>query len=364
MSKPKKESHAIEEIKVDSRFKVQSWYDGYNEKNILKIKRVTYSPKHEEYGYQTVRVKTAEELAKVKIGLEYLAGKLEWQELPNHLANLQEELNNQKKIDPEILKLVEQHPHLSIKVLRAFDKIFKGKVDVDDLPLISEYMETILGSLQGKQESVINLQMELIERLGTEDEKGKKRLLKLLEQYRLPQLTSVTSVITDRLQKLALFDKHIQSDDAYEIKGKNSIHNQLARSLWILDDSYWLLRSNQTLKNQIGKRYEKQTKRKRPDFICADFENKLVIVEIKRPSMPLKREHINQVEDYLVLADEFKNYTEKQGFLIAQNISPLLEKNLALKPDIKFKSYVTVVDNCKSRYREYLDAIEKEDEED
>lgn len=360
MSTLPSKSYELEKVPVVKNFFLQSWYDSYRGYNILKLKRLTWLPESDEYRYHTVRIRNAEELATTRLALDYLAGKIGWKELPDHLANLQEELDKQKKIDPEILKLVEQYPRASIEVLRAFDKIFKGKVEIEDLPIISEYMETILGSLQGKQESVVTLQLELIERLGTEDEKGKKRLLKLLEQYRLPQLTSVTSVITDRLQKLTLFDKHIQTDEAYEIKGKNSIHNQLARALWILDDRYWLLRSNQTLTNQLGKRYEKQERNKRPDFICADFENRLVIVEIKRPSMTVKREHINQIEDYLVLADEFKNYSEKRGFLIAQNISSHLRKNLALKPDIEFRSYVDVVDECKSRYREYLDAINEE----
>jgi hypothetical protein len=353
-----KKSYELERVDIVKKFFLQSWYDHYRGYNIIKLKRLTRVG--DDFTYHTVRVRNPEELATVKTALDYLSGKIGWQELPSHLAKLQEELEKQKKIDPEIVKLVEQYPRASIEVLKAFDKIFKGKVDIEDLPIITEYMETILGSLQGKQKSMIELQLELIEKLGTEDEKGKKRLLKLLEQYRLPQLTSVTSVITDRLQKLALFDKHIQTDDTYEIKGKNSIHNQLARALWILDDRYWLLRSNQTLTNQLGKSYEKQERNKRPDFICADFEKRLVIVEIKRPSISVKRKHINQLEDYLVLADEFKNYDEKQGFLIAQNIKPHLRKNLDLKPNISFRSYVDVVDQCKTRYKEYLDAINKE----
>lgn len=358
MSTQSDKSYELERVDVVKKFFLQSWYDSYRGYNIIKMKRLTKVG--EDFTYHTVRVRNPEELATLKVALDYLSGKLGWEELPSHLAKLQEELDKQKKIDPEIVKLVEQYPRASIEVLKAFDKIFKGKVEIEDLPIITEYMETILGSLQGKQKSMIELQLELIEKLGTEDERGKKRLLSLLEQYRLPQLTSVTGVITDRLQKLALFDKHIQTDDAYEIKGKNSIHNQLARALWILDDRYWLLRSNQTLTNQLGKSYEKQERRKRPDFICADFENRLVIVEIKRPSMAVKREHINQLEDYLVLADEFKSYNEKQGFLIAQNIKPLLRKNLDLKPNLAFRSYVDVVDQCKTRYKEYLDALNKE----
>lgn len=360
MTVKSEQSHEIEKIKVVERFFVQAWFDAYRKSNILRMRRLTWLPREDEYLYHTVRIKNPEELATVKLALDYLAGKMGWKELPAHLADLQKQLEKQRKIDPEILRLVEQYPRASIEVLKAFDKIFGGKVEIEDLSLMSEYMETALSSLLGKQESMINLQIDLIERLGEEKEpEGMKRLLKLLEQYRLPQLTSVTSVITDRLQKLRLFEKQIQNEKAYEIKGRNSIQNQLANALWILDDKYWLLRSNQTLQNLLGGQYEKKYKKKRPDFICADFENRLVIVEIKRPSVEVKREHINQLEDYLVLVDEFKEYREKQGFLIARNIVPHLKKTIDLIPSIEFKSYFAVVNHCKSRYQEYLDALKE-----
>ena len=139
----------------------------------------------------------------------------------------------------------------------------------------------------------------------------------------------------------------------------HAIHNQLAEALWILDDRYWLLSSNKPLQNLMGETYETKKRKKRPDFICADFEKTLVIVEIKRPSLKVERKHIDQLEEYIIMASDFQDYDEKIGYLIAKKISTELKRLLKHRPLIKFKSYTQVVKECRTRYKQYLDAVEK-----
>lgn len=82
-----------------------------------------------------------------------------------------------------------------------------------------------------------------------------------------------------------------------EIKGINSIQNQIARSMWIIDDKYWLLQANQPLTSFLKKQYPKgaEDERRRPDFICVSNEYTLVIVEIKRPSHEMTMDDIVQI---------------------------------------------------------------------
>lgn len=357
----------IAKFKIVDRFYVEAFRSDYYPDGILRLYRVTITstkPRESPFTYQSVRIKNPEELAKVKPVLDYLAGQLRWEELPPLLKALEEQLRKEKAIHPEILRIVQQYPRASIGMLKAFDTVFHEEVGIEDFPLITDFMQTALNSLLGKQEIMINLQLDLIKRLGKEKTpEGIQRLLTLLKDYTLPQLTSVTSIITDRLQRLRVFKAQIQSEKAYEIKGENSIHNQLANALWILDDSYWLLHSNEPLTNFLKKEYKlaTQDERARPDFICASDKSNLVIVEIKRPRHVVTMKDINQIQNYLVTVDEYSpKFTVKNGFIIAKKISGRLQKIVDEIRNVDFKSYVQLVNDCERRYQEYLDAIQKQ----
>lgn len=346
---------------MERRFYIEAYQSNYFPEGALRLYRLTSDISKDGgkgYVYRSVRIKNPEELMKTKLALDYLSGVLKWQELPPLLKDLEEQMKKRGDIDPEVLRIVQQYPKASISVLKAFDAVY-GRVDVEDAPLISEYMNTAFKSLLGKQESMISLQLDLINRLNEEKRpEGIQKLLRLLEEYDLPQITSVASITTDRLQKLKVFEAQIQNENAYEIKGKNSIHNQLANALWLLDDSYWLLHSNEPLTNFLKGRYEGD-ERVRPDFICADNRADLVIVELKRPSKVITIDDIDQLENYLVTADEFsRQYSDKRGFIIGKSISDHNQKVIENRRNIQFKSYVQLVSDCRRRYQEYLDAID------
>jgi len=70
---------------------------------------------------------------------------------------------------------------------------------------------------------------------------------------------------------------------------------------------------------------------------------------------------INQLQNYLVTVDDYySKYKSKRGFIIAKKISKHLQKILDAITNIDFKSYVDLVSDCEVRYREFLDAIEKQ----
>jgi len=360
----------IGKSKIVDRFYIEAFESDFYPNGVLRLYRVTrgsIKPRPSPFYYQSVRIKNPEELANVKPVLDYLAGKLRWQELPPLLEALEEQLRKEEAIDPEIQRIVRQYPKASIGMLKAFDTVYHGEVEIEDFPLISEYMRTALESLLGKQEIMINLQLDLIDKLGKEKTpEGMQKLIKLLGEYDLPQLTSVASIITDRLQRLRVFGVQIQNEKAYEITGPNSIHNQLANALWILDDSYWLLHSNEPLTHLLNKEYKLATEdeRLRPDFICANDKDNLVIIEIKKPSQKVRRKDINQLQDYLVAVDRFyqPKFKSKQGFLIAKGISLHHQQVIDMIESIQFKSYNRLVQDCKRRYQEYIDALQRKKE--
>lgn len=298
---------------VPQSFYIRTEESNYYPQGIIKMYRKTRTsskPPDSEFTYQAVRIRNPEELAQVKIALDWLADTLNWQELPEVLEEFKEQLEKEKEgISPTTLKLIRMYPKAAEEVLKGFDKVFRGHIEIEDFPIVEKVVKTAITLLSNQTRHMIETKMELLEKLGREKTtEGIKRLTKLLEQHDLPQLTSVASIIMDRLQRIKYLKATIQNEKAYELKGKDSVHNQLANSLWIIDDSYWLLYSNKTLATFLKKKIKKASKfeKERPDLICANDRNRLVIVELKRPSHEIRQEDINQLHNYIITADQFR----------------------------------------------------------
>jgi hypothetical protein len=116
------------------------------------------------------------------------------------------------------------------------------------------------------------------------------------------------------------------------------------------------------LRNFIGAELGKKDKkyaRKRPDFACGTLNNEIIIIEIKRPSHELTVEDLNQVELYVRLADKYKKNSRCSAFLIGNKESADLEETMKYRIGIKVKTYLDLLDDCKMRYKKFLENIQK-----
>ena len=83
----------IAKTPISERFYIEAFESDYYSSGALRLYRVTRGstePRPSPFYYQSVRIKNPEELAKVKPALDYLAGKLNWQDLPPLLKALEE----------------------------------------------------------------------------------------------------------------------------------------------------------------------------------------------------------------------------------------------------------------------------------
>ncbi len=51
--------------------------------------------------------------------------------------------------------------------------------------------------------------------------------------------------------------------------------------MWMLDERYWLMHSNETLRTIVGEKIDKDPK-KRPDFVCGLIGKKLMQLKFKK----------------------------------------------------------------------------------
>lgn len=196
-----------------------------------------------------------------------------------------------------------------------------------------------------------------IENLKKQDSGSIERLNELLTELSLSQVTAVVREIERRLQTITFFEERLKDEKTYEIRGPNSIHSILQRDLWLLDENYWLIHSNETLKTFIGDKMaeeDKKHEKKRPDFVCGTLGDKLVLAELKRPAHKLTAEDLNQLERYMVLSEQYSDFKSFDAVLLGSSITPEVRSILKHRRGVRVLSYWEVLSKARKRYEEFI----------
>jgi hypothetical protein len=204
---------------------------------------------------------------------------------------------------------------------------------------------------------------KVVAKLPSQRQQALQELSELLESWSLHQLTGVTREVTSRVATISLFKQRIEDDATYEIRGDNSIHRILENAMWLLDDRYWLLQSNSSLRTLIGDRVVKLNKgdaSKRPDFVCGSVDKKLIIVEIKRPGHKLNVDDLNQLEEYFAIAEKLTDLGNYEGYLVGREISDDLRARMKFRGrGFNIQLYADLVASTERRYKDYLKFLGK-----
>ena len=87
--------------------------------------------------------------------------------------------------------------------------------------------------------------------------------------------------------------------------------------------------------------------------------DKLIIIEIKRPSHTLKIEDLNQLETYLAVAEQHLSYRTYEAYLVGnKKDSDLLRRLKHRSSSFKIMTYSDLVGSVESKYRNYLDSMD------
>jgi hypothetical protein len=161
-------------------------------------------------------------------------------------------------------------------------------VDRQGPEFVFDLLSSVDAAIPRGQERIKVAFKEVIGRLSTEPAKALHELTDLMDHWKLLQVTSLVNVIQSRLNTIETFEALILDDNTYELREEKSIHRTLERSMWLLDDEFWIAQSNRTLRTLIGKalaKADRQYAKRRPDFACVDALGRNILVEIKRPSL-------------------------------------------------------------------------------
>lgn len=255
---------------------------------------------------------------------------------------------------------IDQHPQILKEILNNVDINSLSKKDFQSFSdALIEISEIVHGANAGFREAFLSV----IKKLPKQKQRALEDLDNLLKNWELNIITNVSNQVKSRLDTIDLFEERIQDPKTLEINGDNSIHRILEKSMWLIDEKYWLLISNKTIRTYIGNELSKTDKKKygkkRPDFVCGNIGDQLILLELKRPSHELTVDDLNQLETYVTLAEKYKSFTSYRAYLVGSKISDDLKNRMKHRSSsFKVLFYSDIIDNVRQRYKEYLDSVE------
>ncbi len=242
------------------------------------------------------------------------------------------------------------------KLPKEIQKKIKKLIE-EVIPKLNELSQkdavTIMDLLIRSMES--NEMMNILKNLEEANVKDIQKLAKILETWGIYEISSTTEHIQNRLAVINKFEEVIDNINSLEYE---DIHKLLEKNLWLLSDNYTLYASNKTLKtvldNKIAKKF-KEHEKDRPDIIVKTLLDKVLIIELKRPSHKVVSEDFAQVSKYeTIITSNKPNAKLIECYLIGNEFDESVKNPKYEKIGIYLKSYSEILQEAKERYKEIL----------
>ena len=372
LKKPIKEEERPKWTDINDILKIYKYYDKRYSWMHLVVAQGKFSKKKylrlKKY-FNWFNIPDAGYLAVVQNILKKGAKELDWEY--NEKLDVKLEEVTDKKEKKEILKSEKSNgvPEEILEFIKKFPDFTKKLITLDlenkKPQEILEVMNMTADAITASGDRFRVAFQELLSKISQEEPKSMMELSDLMKQWNLHQITSLSNIVKNRLDTIGSLEEAIHKEETYELKEDNSIHRILEKNMWLIDERYWIAQSNKSLRTYLGDAMMKEDaefKLKRPDFVCVKKSEKgIIILEIKRPSIELKKKEIDQAELYLRLIDKYKGETglSVEVYLIGAKISNEAQEVVKWRKNITIKTYQDFLEDCRNRYREYLKISEK-----
>lgn len=202
----------------------------------------------------------------------------------------------------------------------------------------------------------------ILKKLSEAGEDELNNFVSLLNELKIGQINSIAELVQKKIAIIKLLENLVKDKGTKE----KEIHKLLESNLWLLDNSYDLVKSDKPLSDYLSKEIKEDPDLgKRPDLIVKMFlqdENHVVIVELKRPSVKIKADHIGQILGYKgIIQNHNPSIKIIDIFLIGFDLDPNMPKDLK---DLKVELLESIINKKKKEFNEFLEILEdaKEDE--
>jgi len=311
-------------------------------------------------GTRTFNVPSAAQWDGIQRAVAELAPYLRWEVHEELARTLDDRAGHRDTLDASLQQLMRQDPSVLQRLVEGLDLT---AMPVERIGELTTTLTNLGHALAGADQRLLIAIESVVKKLPAQGSKAVEGLSELMEQLTLSQITAVTVEVQRRMNLLELFKQRMLDERTYEIRGDGSIHRLLEQAMWIVDEHYWLMHSNEALRTLVGEHMAKEDKRyerARPDFVCGTVDRRLVIIEIKRPSHTLDVPDLNQLERYLVLCSKYDTgHKSINAYLVGQRQTDDLRNTLKFRQGLHVRTYSDLLADTERRYKDYLNAFGK-----
>jgi hypothetical protein len=171
------------------------------------------------------------------------------------------------------------------------------------------------------------------------------RLAEALGEFGLTDMAIMAQQARRRLQFLDHLDRLASDEKTLEA----TIHKALETNLWIFGAEYSLISSNQTLRRVLGVYLDGKFAGNRADwrpdlFLGQDVHDRKLLIEFKRPKIPVGREAERQAREYR--DDLTPQFGHMQILIIGGQVDEKMSSQYEV-PDVTFMSYNNVISRAR-----------------
>lgn len=268
----------------------------------------------------------------------------------DHNWPIQEKITEETTLIQSLEEVLKENPDFWEKILSNKNIAKLSKASFESLDKLAIRIYEI------KTENIDFLLKQLSEAKDDELE----NFISLLNELRIGQISTIVELVKKKISIIKFLEKLIAEEETKE----KEIHELLKRNLWLLDNNYDLVRSDKPLSDYLDKNIgEDPELRKRPDLIIKMFlqdPHHIILVELKRPSVKLKPEHIGQVMKYKgIIQKHNPNIKIIDIFLLGYDIDSTMPTGLS---DLKVEVLENIVNKKKIEFDEFLKIINENQE--
>lgn len=291
---------------------------------------------------------------------EELAPYLKWQSRKAIDKKISDRKKSESATKRDLKKIAQDDIAIFTGTLKGLDL---EKLTQGDYIKIGESISELADILLSADESLRSAIRHVIQKLPKQGAQAIGELSQLMESLTLRQITAVTTEVHRRINTINTFEERALDDRTYEITGDGSIHRLLENAMWIIDEHYWLMHSNKTLRTVVGNELAKKDKKyekKRPDFVCGTVDNTLIVIELKRPSHTLQVDDLNQLEEYLKVIERYQGKAPRscKAILVGQQVDDELRQTLRHRAShFSVMTFSDLIEDTRKRYKKYLKEI-------
>lgn len=249
-----------------------------------------------------------------------------------------------KQLEIEIKKQLEKIPEYKReKALRLIDKVLTGLSDGrHSEQQIRNIIAVTISALENDD------YYDIIERIAQASDGSIEIFASALREFGILDISLIANQATARLNFLEKLQSLVDNENTLE----KDLHTALEKNMWVFGVTYSLMASNQTtnhiVEKYLGEKFKGDRANKRPDLLLNNgIGDKMLLIEFKKPSLQLEREHEAQATEY---RDDLLLYFPNKSIdilVIGKKVNPKISVQQT-QPNLKLMSFTELILNARN----------------